>query len=473
MEILLVNPPARHKQVGSFAVPPLGLAYIAASLRQAGYPVKIKDALAEGMNLIELREFIKAMRPDILGMSSMTPIIDTTFATIESVRPYVSKIIVGGPHVSVWKQEIFRQCSAIDFGVVGEGEQTIVELIQSFEDGATPVSVPGVIGKEGEGPPRSLIRDLDGLPFPARDLLPLDKYHYPLAKSKNITTLFTSRGCPFHCIFCDKSVFGSRWRSRSADNTLLEIDEIVTKFKIKSFIIYDDLFTLKKHRVQEFCEGILKRGYEIDWKCESRVNLVDPETLKLMKRAGCSMIAYGVESGNQHGLDYLKKKIKMEETRRAFAMTHQAGIETMAYFILGIPVESYEEELQTIKFAKEINSTYVQFSMLSPLFGTRLFEEAKEKGWYREIDAKNPIDQDLKRPVIMSPNWDSEKLEKIMQWAYFDYYFRPQYIYQQLRRLKSLDQLKNSLKGLMALIQWTIHNILKTKINPRKNGMDH
>ena len=154
-------------------------------------------------------------------------------------------------------------------------------------------------------------------------------------------------------------------------------------------------------------------------------------------------------------------------------MTHQAGIETMAYFILGIPVESYEEELQTIKFAKEINSTYVQFSMLSPLFGTRLFEEAKEKRWYREIDTKNPIDQDMKRPVIMSPNWDSEKLEKIMQRAYFDYYFRPKYILEQIRRLKSLAQLKNSLRGVMTLIQWTIHNILKTKINPQKKEMDH
>jgi anaerobic magnesium-protoporphyrin IX monomethyl ester cyclase len=473
MEILLVNPPARHKQVGSFAVPPLGLAYIAASLRQAGYRVKIKDALAEGMNFSDLRNFIKEIRPDVLGLSSMTPIIDTTFATIELARPYVSKIIVGGPHVSVWKQEIFRQCSAIDFGVVGEGEQTIVELMQNLEDGVSPISVSGVIGKEGEGPPRSLINNLDAIPFPARDLLPLDKYHYPLSKSKNVTTLFTSRGCPFHCIFCDKSVFGSRWRSRSAANTLLEVDEVVTKFKIKSFIIYDDLFTLNKDRVQEFCEGILKRGYKVDWKCESRVNLVDLETLKLMKRAGCSMIAYGVESGNQHGLDYLKKKIKIEETRRAFAMTHQAGIETMAYFILGIPVESYEEELQTIKFAKEINSSYVQFSILSPLFGTRLFEEAKEKGWYREIDTKNPLDQDLKRPVIMSPNWDSEKLAKIMQRAYFGYYFRPQYIWQQLCKLKSLDQLKNSLKGVITLIQWTIHNILKTKINLRENEMDH
>ena len=311
------------------------------------------------LSLPELRDFIKATHPDVLGLNSMTPIIDTTFATIELARPYVSKIIVGGPHVSVWKKDIFQQCSAIDYGVIGEGEQTIIELIRKLENGISPISVPGVISEEGEGPLRSLISDLDAIPFPARDLLPLDKYRYPLAKNKNVTTLFTSRGCPFNCIFCDKSVFGSRWRARSAANTLLEVDEIVTKFKIKSFIIYDDLFTLNKERVHEFCEGILNRGYKVDWKCESRVNLVDLETLRLMKRAGCSMIAYGVESGNQHGLDYLRKKIKIEETRRAFAMTHQAGIETMAYFIMGIPVESYEQELQTIKFAKEINSTYV------------------------------------------------------------------------------------------------------------------
>ena len=126
------------------------------------------------------------------------------------------------------------------------------------------------------------------------------------------------------------------------------------------------------------------RGYKLDWKCESRVNLVDLETLKLMKRAGCSMIAYGVESGNQHGLDYLNKKIKLEDIRRAFALTHQAGIETMAYFILGIPVESYEEELQTIKFAKEINSTYANLVYYRHYYGTKLFDEAKGKGWYQE-----------------------------------------------------------------------------------------
>ena len=386
----------------------------------------------------------------------MTPVIDTTFAAIRMARPYVSKIIVGGPHVSVWKQEIFQQCPEIDFGVIGEGERTMVELVENLGAGRSPSSVPGVIGRDFAGPPRSLIADLDTIPFPARDLLPLDKYHYHFSKHKRVTTLFTSRGCPFHCIFCDKSVFGSRWRGRSAANALLEVDEIVNTFKIKSFIIYDDLFTLNKERVKEFCEGILMRGYKLDWKCESRVNLVDLENLKLMKRAGCSMIAYGVESGNQHGLDYLNKKIKLADIRRAFALTHQAGIETMAYYILGIPVESYEEELQTIKFAKEINSTYAQFSILSPYYGTKLFVEAKEKGWYQEIDAKNPIDQDLKRPVIMSPNWNSEKLSKIMLKAYLAYYFRPRYIVWRIRSLNSLAQLKNSINGMFILLHWVI-----------------
>jgi len=463
MYIVLLNPPSRNKRSESFIVPPLGLGYIAASLRQAGYRVTIKDALAEQMSWSDLDHFLKSERPDILGLNTMTPVIDATFAAIRMARPYVSTIIVGGPHVSVWKQDIFQQCPEIDFGVVGEGEQTIVELVQNLESGKSPNSVPGVICRDFVGPPRALITDLDTLPFPARDLLPLDKYHYHFSKNKRVTTLFTSRGCPFHCIFCDKSVFGSRWRERSAGNVLLEVDEIVNIFKIKSLIIYDDLFTLKKERVREFCEGILMRGYKIDWKCESRVNLVDLEILKLMQQAGCSMIAYGVESGNQHGLDYLNKKIKVDEIRRAFALTHQAGIETMAYFILGIPEETYEEELQTIELAKEINSTYVQFSILSPLYGTKLFEEAMRKGWYREIGAKNPIDQGLKRPVIMSPNWDSEKLEKIMQRAYLDYYFRPQYIWQRVCKLNSLDQLKNSLRGLMMLIQWTINNLLKKK----------
>ena len=461
MKIVLLNPPARNTHTGSLTIPPLGLAYIAASLRRAGYNVIIKDALAEKMGLAELGDFLRSESPDILGLSSMTPVLDTTIAAVKIARPFVSKIIVGGPHVSVRKQEIFQQCPEIDFGVVGEGEQTMVELVEALEAGREPVSIPGVIGKNFIGPPRSLLADIDTLPFPARDLLPLEKYHYPFSKGKRVTTLFTSRGCPFHCVFCDKSVFGSRWRGRSASNVVQEVDEIVNLYKITSLIIYDDLFTVDRARVNEFCESILRRGYQLDWKCESRVNLVDRETLKLMKRAGCSMIAYGVESGNQHGLDFLNKKIKLEQIRQAFKLTHQAGIETMAYFILGIPVETYEEELKTIKFAQEINPTYVQFSLLSPYYGTKLYKEAVAKGWYKEVDAKNPIDQDLKRPVIISPpNWDEEKINKIVMRAYLYYYFRPKYIMQRLLSIRSASQFYNSFQGMMTLVRWLTVKII-------------
>lgn len=466
MKIVLLNPPARNMKSEGLVIPPLGLGYVAASLRQGGYKVILKDAFAERISWEELRDYLRLESPDILGLSSMTPVIDTTFTAVKIARPYVGKIIVGGPHVSVWQQEIFRQCPQIDFGVVGEGEKTIVELVNSLVGGREPIPIPGVIGHNFSGPPRSLITDINTIPFPDRGLLPLDKYHYPFSKGKRVTTLFTSRGCPFHCIFCDKSVFGSRWRARSATNVLQEVDEIVNLHNITSLIIYDDLFTLNKQRIIEFCEAILMRGYKLDWKCESRVNLVDQKTLKLMKRAGCLMIAYGVESGNQHGLDYLNKKIKLEEIRRAFALTHQAGIETMAYFILGIPVETYEEEVKTIDFAKEINSTYVQFSLLSPYYGTKLYKETVEKGWYKEVNVKNPLDQDIKKPVIMSQNWDQQKYSKIMSKAYISYYFRPSYIVNRILSIKDISQVVNSLKGMMTLVKWIIANLLdKTKEN--------
>ncbi len=203
--------------------------------------------------------------------------------------------------------------------------------------------------------------------------------------------MITSRGCPYHCIFCDKSIFGSKWRARSSQNVLEEIEEIVKDFKIKSIIIYDDLFTLNKQRVIEICQGILERGLRVEWKCEGRVDRVDAEMLRWMKKAGCSLIAYGVESGNQIGLDYLQKKITLAQIRQAFELTHKAGIRPMAYFILGIPVETFEQGLKTIEFARELKPEYAQFSILSPYKGTKLYEEAKAKGWYREVGGQQSL----------------------------------------------------------------------------------
>jgi len=456
MKIILLNPPPQRQESASLSVPPLGLAYIAAVLRDKGYPVIIKDAYAENMGWQDLAAYLKREHPDILGLSSVTHTMAATAEVMKIARPHVHTIVVGGPHITSWKEKTFQQCPEIDFGIIGEGEETIVELVGELAAGRSPRQIPGVIGKDFAGPPRPLLPDLDQLPFPARDLLPLNLYHYALAKGRRFTTLFTSRGCPYHCVFCDKSIFGSRWRARSADNILEEIDEIVQRFQITSLIIYDDLFTLDKERLQAVCEGILRRGYTLDWKCESRVNLVDLETLRLMKRAGCSLVAYGVESGNQHGLDYLNKKITVEQIRRAFALTHEVGLETMAYFILGLPVETYADELRSIAFAKELNPTYVQFSTLSPYYGTRLYEEAQERGWYTEVEAFGPMDKGYQRPLMIAPPWTLAQLQKIVRYAHLSFYLRPSYIWRRLTAIRSFSQFANACHGGWDLLRWLV-----------------
>src|SRR4030042_3907942 len=176
--------------------------------------------------------------------------------------------------------------------------------------------------------------------------------------------------------------------------------------------------------------------------------------LAWLKKAGCSLIAYGVESGNQVGIDYLQKGITRAQIRRAFALTRQAGIQPMAYFILGIPVETYAQGLETIRFAKEIKPDYAQFSILSPFQGTKLYEEAKAKGWYQEVDAKNPFDKDQKRPVLISEKWSEESLRKILRQAHKEFYFRPEYILKKLRGIRDFRQLR-SLWGVgCGLLRW-------------------
>ena len=454
MKILLINPPARNRQHQNIVVPPLGLLYVAAALKKAGFGVEVKDAFAEEMGWDAFAAYIREQKPDVTGIGGMSPVIDTSFKAAAIARPHTGAIIMGGPHVSLYREKIFDQCPEIDYGVIGEGDLTTPALLQAIERGNPLRDVAGIIGRGIPYRERQPIADINDLPFPDRSLIDNHRYRYPFSRYRPLTTLFTSRGCPYGCTFCDKSTFGSNWRARSADNVLAELDEIVSAYGIRSLIFYDDLFTLKKERVAAICEGILKRGYKLEWKCEGRVNLADLEMMKLMKRAGCSMIAYGVESGNQHGLDYLNKKTTPDQAITAFDLTHRAGIKTMAYFILGIPVETYEDEPKTIALAKRINATYAQFSILSPYYGTKIYEEAVQKGWYREVDAKNPMDKDLKRPAIISENWDEGKMQRILKTAHRQFYLRPAYMAQTLFSIGSVHQAISYMKELANFVSW-------------------
>jgi radical SAM superfamily enzyme YgiQ (UPF0313 family) len=453
MKVLLIQPPPRQITREDIVVPPLGISYLAAVLEGEGYKVSIIDAFAEGLDINTLEERIKSSSPDIVGITGMTPVIDNAFRVVKIAKKYARYIVIGGPHVSVFGNRIFEQCADIDYAIQGEGENSFPLLLDALKLNKDINNVHGLLTRDINNPPSQFIDNLDALPFPARHLLPNERYRYILSRGK-VTTLFTSRGCPYHCIFCDKAVFGSKWRARSASNVLAEIELIVKEFRINSMIFYDDLFTLKKERVIEICKGIIEKGLGIEWKCEGRVNIVDKETLSWMKKAGCSMIAYGVESGNQKGLDYLNKGTKIAEIRNAFELTRRAGIKPMAYFVLGIPVETYEDELDTIEFAKEIRPAYAQFSVLSPVRGTRLYDDAIKMGWYREVDAQNPMDKDLKRPAIINENWDEEKLNNILREAHRRFYISPLYILERLKEIRRLRELMGKARAGLKLLKW-------------------
>jgi anaerobic magnesium-protoporphyrin IX monomethyl ester cyclase len=454
MKVLLIQPPSRQKAQEEVVVPPLGLAYLASAIERDGHEVRILDAFAEGLSWNDFAEEIRKAKADLIGVGGLTPTIDNTLRTIKICRPHTRYIVMGGPHLSVKKQEFFKDCPELDFGIVGEGEESFKDLVKRLAEGRDPWMVQGIVGPETFAAPANYIKDLDALPFPARHLLPNPFYRYALWPGKRVTTMITSRGCPYRCIFCDKSIFGSKWRARSAQKVLDEMEEIVKDLKIRSIIIYDDLFTLDKQRVQEICQGILERGLRFEWKCEGRVDRVDGEILGWMKKAGCALVAYGVESGNENGLDYLRKGITLPQIRRAFELTRRAGIRPMAYFILGIPVETFEQGLQTIELAKELNPDYAQFSILSPYQGTNLYEEAKAKGWYAEVEANNPFDKDQKRPVLLSENWSADALKEILRRAHREFYFRPSYILKRLWGVRNFRQIRSLYEAGWGVLRW-------------------
>lgn len=408
MKVLLVDPPLGTAPLGrkELRLPPLGLAYLAAMLERDGHQVKIIDAENLGWSPSFFAAEIKRQKADLIGMGSYAFGIDKTFRAVKLCRPHTRYLVMGGYYVSGSKQDIFKECPDLDFGIAGEAEISFPALVNKLDQGADPGDVPGLITPDRFNPPGNYISDLDSLPFPARHLLPNDLYRHSLWPGKRITSLSTSRGCPYKCILCNKSVFGPTWRARSPQNVLDEIEEIVKDLKIHAFAIGDEIFTFDKQWVREICRGILDRGLEVQWKCSTRVDLVDEETLGWMKKAGCAIISYGTESGNQASLDYLKKGITLSQIRKAVEMARRAGIATMAHFLFGIPVETLAQAMKTLEFARELNTDLPNFTFLSPIRGTEFCEEAEARGWHQHLEM-------LGLSVAITENWPVEALEEI------------------------------------------------------------
>lgn len=458
MKVLLINPP----QATIYPQPPLGLAAIAAVLETKGHAVRILDLSVVGISENSIHE-ISQEKPDVVGITAMTPTINSAANVVEKVKELDNNItvVLGGVHTTILPEQTLKMIPGIDIIVRGEGEQTVLQLLDALNGDHGDISqILGLNYREGNEikntPLRPPISNLDELPFPAFHLLPITKYrlHPPFGRRSPVMPIVTSRGCPYRCVFCSKAVCGKKYRSNTPSYVVDEIRFLTEKFGVKEIKFYDDVFTLDKKRIMAICRLLKEENIDVPWSCETRVNLVNRALLGVMKDAGCYMIAYGVESGNQGILDMLKKDITLEQVSKAFKLTHEAKIGTVAYFMIGSPFETSETVRETIAFAKMIDPDFAQFSIATPYPGTELYRLAVEEGhvpekWDRYVYA------DLKsidNPAFLTKSMSQQELREWNRKAYTSFYFRWRYLWKRLKKMTSIAELKTNIVGLSMLL---------------------
>ncbi|MHA1267591.1 MAG: B12-binding domain-containing radical SAM protein [Candidatus Helarchaeota archaeon] len=443
--------------------PPLGLAYLAGSLKQHNYEVQIYDADLEDRDYRGLIQKLKKEQPKIIGITTTSFTFLQAKLTARIVRKILpnSRILVGGPHVSIYPREVLSN-EEFDIGILGEGEETIIDLVKGLENSKDLKTIPGIAYQKNgtffQTEFRPLIQNLDEIPFPARSLLQNRKYFYPFAKRNPFTTVITSRGCPFNCAFCLRASgihFGRKYRTRSPQNIIRELEEIINYFQIREIFFYDDIFTLNQVRIWNLCKEIIKRQLDIIWNCRTRVDTVTPKLLKIMKRAGCERIHYGIESGDPLILKNLRKNISISQIEKAFLWTKQNEIEAFAYIMLGAPGETFYSIRKTMQLLKKIKPDYVGFFITTLFPGTDLYKDALEKG-----SLKNEVWKEFTRGTLkvqplpfIEENYSKVELQKILKKCYQEYYFRPYFFWQKLKSLRSIGQLKINFRGFCLLLQ--------------------
>jgi anaerobic magnesium-protoporphyrin IX monomethyl ester cyclase len=381
VKILLVNPSYRDVyRTFDFVLPPLGLAYMAALLTEKNYDVKIVD-----LNVSQKNQAIPDNNWDLVGITLDTSRYYKGMEFARMLKSQGARVVVGGPHASFMADEILGSGSA-DFVVRGEGEHTMLELVEALNQGGNLEQIKGLSYRSDDqiihNDKRAYSDDLDTLPFPARDLLDMDKYRTSKLGTRSITSILTSRGCPYQCSFCASSkLAGTFWRARSVQSIIEEIQFVKDTYGYRAFAFVDDNFTLNPQRVIDLCGEICKRGLDIHWWCFSRVDTIvkNPEMVSLMSKAGCRSTYIGVESRNQETLDSYNKKISADISRKAISVLKENKIEMTASFIIGGLNEDKKMVEDTLRFAKSLNPNTVSFTILTPYPGTDLFEQVKDR----------------------------------------------------------------------------------------------
>jgi radical SAM superfamily enzyme YgiQ (UPF0313 family) len=478
MDILLLFPPLSveerygNRKLGEIGghLPPFGLACIASYIREHSFSVGIMDALAEDMEPMQVLDYIGKHQPKVIGFSAMTPQFLRTVRIAKDISKRFPEIltIIGGHHASIMPYETLEEDCCLDLLVYGEGEETFLEIINKYKergwnkeeflkDADCLKAIDGIAFRDKDSnikinKSRRQIEDLDSLPSPAWDLLPLGKY-IPLPNqylNKPVIHMVSIRGCPFDCDFCsNNSVFGRKIRARSPERVMDDIKYVKSKYNMKEISFWDDTMTVNKKWLEKFCNCLIENKVNVTWTCYSRVDTVNLEILKLMKKAGCWNIFYGYESGNQQLLDNINKGITLEQIRNANKWTKEAGIEVRASFMIALPGETPEMAKKTIDFAIELEPEYAQFSITTPYPGTKLFDTAKKSGRLREDFSKYNMWE-----VVYVPEgyMDEKQIVAIEKLAMRKFYFRFRFIFEKIKRVRSFEDIRRYINGLKMAI---------------------
>lgn len=437
MKVLFVNPPqtaSKYKFMGVIA-PPLGIAYMAGVLQKNHIDVEILDASAEDMDFKDVEKELLKRKPDLVALTALTPTIGRALETAQVVKETLpdSIVVMGGYHPTFNFIETLED-ENVDIVIRGEGEYIMLNLVQALENQSSLHDVKGIVFEDKNSkeivvnPEAPLIQDLDELPFPALNLLPMKKYRL-LDMDTHMTTMITTRGCPMQCSFCSSAAMhGKKIRERSVENIVDEIEYLKTNYDIDTIAFMDDTFTLKKRKVMAICDEILKRNIEIMWGCTSRVDTLDEKLLKKMKEAGCITIFIGVESADQQQLDNMCKNTTIAKIENAFKIAHKLKIRTIASVALGMPGDTKEIMNKTVKFVHKLKPNYAIYSLATPYPGTRFYKEAFEKNL---IKIKDWSKYTLITPILETIDCSLNDMRKIQAKAFMKFYLRPHYIIRQ------------------------------------------
>ncbi len=449
-----------------YKLPSLGIGYMAAVLEKEGYDVIIIDKSISHRETDILTDEILAQKPDVVGFYCISETFNTVIEILRGIKEKSPSIVtmIGGPHVYGMPEQ-GMSFDWVDYSIWGEAEISFLKLLDcNFNPEALP-SIAGLIYRENgkiKVNSMALVADLDKLPLPARHLYPpLDIYRPSILAYKRLpaTGIITSRGCAHKCVFCHsgKGRFGLRFHS--ADYVLDEIRHLKRDFGINELIFFDDTFLINQKRALSICEGMIRENLNISWSCNARVNNLNKELLKVLKRAGCWLIQLGVESGNRDVLKGIKKGITLEQVEKACRLAYDEGFEVKAFFILGHPNETEETLNDTIKFMTKLPIHYASINYMTPLPGTELWDVAEQYGTV-DKEKLEKINYLSDKPAFIPFGLTEEILANKFREAYLKFYLNPKTILRNIKAIRSREDLKRILMAATILFRFVNAKLL-------------